>query len=130
MKKITICGKQHNIDCNALTYIKYREKFNRGIFDDIKVLKTFLAKQVVMANEIKKNNPTIQDDDIISNLSKIMIDDMDLFVGAATRIAYIMIYTADEKIEEYEKWLKNIPYLKTNDDWIAEVTEFAVDCFC
>lgn len=130
MKKITICGINYEIDCNALTYIKYREMFNRGIFDDIKVLKTFLTKQVIIAEQLKKETPELNDDDIINNLSTLMLDDMDLFVEAATRIAYIMIYTANKKVKEYEEWLKDIPILKTNDEWIAEVTEFAVNCFC
>lgn len=130
MKTITICDKRYNIECNALTYIKYREMFNRGIFDDIKVLKTFLAKQVIIAERLKKENPELDDNNIINSLSTLMLDDMDLFVEAATRIAYIMIYTANKKVEEYEEWLKNIPTLKTNDEWIAEVTEFAVNCFC
>jgi len=130
MKKIIICGQDYEIDCNALTYIKYRKMFNKGIFDDIKILQTFLTKQVVISNKLKQENPELEENVIIASLSKIMLDDMDLFVEAATRIAYIMIYTANEKIEEYEKWLKNIPYLKTNDEWIAEVTEFAVSCFC
>lgn len=130
MKTITICGKKHEIDCNALTYVKYRKLFNRGVFDDIKILQNFLNKQVLLANELKKENPDVDDATIISSLSKFMLDDMDLFAEAATRIAYIMIYTANEKVEEYEEWLKNIPSLKTNDEWIAEVTEFAVNCFC
>lgn len=130
MRTITICGKEHEIDCNALTYVKYREKFKRGIFDDIKILQNFLNKQVMLANELKKENPDLDDTLIISSLSSLMLDDMDLFAVAATRIAYIMIYTANEKVEEYEEWLRNIPSLKTNDEWIAEVTEFAVTCFC
>ncbi len=130
MKTITICGKEHKIGCNALTYVKYREKFKRGIFDDIKILQNFLNKQVMLVNELKKENPDLDDTLVISSLSSLMLDDMDLFAEAATRIAYIMIYTANEKVEEYEEWLRNIPSLKTNDEWIAEVTEFAVSCFC
>lgn len=130
MKTITICGKEHKIDCNALTYVKYRKLFNRGIFDDIKILQSFLTKQVVITEQLKKENPDVDDATIIASLSKLMLNDMDLFVEAATRIAYIMIYTANKKIAEYEKWLEDIPYLKTNDEWIAEVTEFAVSCFC
>lgn len=130
MKTIEICGKKHEIDCNALTYVKYREKFKRGIFDDIKILQNFLNKQIMIADELKKENPELEDTIIISSLSRLMLDDMDLFAEAATRIAYIMIYTANEKVEEYEEWLKKIPSLKTNDEWIAEVTEFAVNCFC
>lgn len=30
MKKITICSKEYPIDCNALTYVKYREKIQKG----------------------------------------------------------------------------------------------------
>lgn len=130
MKTITICGKKHEIDCNALTYVKYREIFKKGIFDDIKILQSFLTKQVLTAEQLKKENPNVDDATIIASLSKLMLDDMDLFAEAATRIAYIMIYTADKKVEQYEEWLENIPSLKTNDEWIAEVTEFAVSCFC
>lgn len=130
MKTIEICGKKHEIDCNALTYVKYRNMFNRGIFDDIKILQDFLTKQVYLTKKIKDENSDIDDIAIINSLSTLMIDDMDLFVEAATRIAYIMIYTANKKIEEYEKWLETIPSIKTNDEWIVEVTEFAVNCFC
>lgn len=130
MKTITICGKKYEIDCNALTYVKYRKLFNRGIFDDIKILQDFLNKQVIIANELKRDNPNVDDVTIISSLSKIMMDDMDLFAEAATRIGYVMINTANEKIKEYEEWLKDIPFLRTNDEWIVEVTEFAVSCFC
>lgn len=130
MKTITICGKEYEIDCNAFTYVKYRKLFNRGIFDDIKILQSFLVKQVIITEQLKKENPNIDNATIITNLSRVMLDDMDLFAEAATRMAYIMIYTANKKIAEYEKWLEEIPRLKTNDEWIAEVTEFAVNCFC
>lgn len=130
MKKITICNKQYEIDCNALTYVKYRKMFNRGIFDDIKILQAFLTKQVLLTKELKDENPDVDDATILAILSRAMLDDMDLFVEAATRIAYIMIYTADKKISGYEEWLENISTIKTNDEWIAEVTEFAVNCFC
>lgn len=130
MKTIEICGKKYEIDCNALTYVKYREMFARGIFDDIKILQDFLTKQVYLTKKLKDENPEVDDVVIINNLSTLMIDDMDLFVEAATRIAYIMIYTANKEIEEYENWLEKISSIKTNDEWIVEVTEFAVNCFC
>lgn len=130
MKTIEICGKKYEINCNALTYVKYREIFKRGIFDDIKILQSFLTKQVIIVEQLKKENKDIDDTTIITSLSKIMLNDMDLFAEAATRIAYIMIYTANKEIEEYEDWLETISSIKTNDEWIVEVTEFAVDCFC
>ena len=130
MKTIEICGKKYEIDCNALTYVKYRNMFNRGIFDDLKILQDFLVKYAYLTKKIKNENPDIDDITIINSLSTLMIDDMDLFAEAATRMAYIMIYTANKEIEEYENWLEKIPSIKTNDEWIVEVTEFAVNCFC
>ena len=130
MKTIEICGKEYEIECNALTYIKYRQLFNKGIFEDIKILQTFLTKQVYITRQLKEENPNVDDTTIITSLSRLMLDDIDLFAEAATRMAYIMIYTVDKNIEEYEKWLENISSIKTNDEWIAEVTEFAVSCFC
>lgn len=130
MKSIIIDDKEYNIDCNALTYVKYRQKFNRGIFDDIKILQNFLIKQVMITEELKKENPDLDDTTILASLSKLMIDDIDLFVEASTRIAYIMIYTANKNIADYEEWLANIKVIRTNDEWISEVTEFAVSCFC
>lgn len=130
MRTITICNIKYEIDCNAFTYVKFREKFKRGIFDDIKILQAFLTKQVMLANELKEENKDVDDATIINSLSKLMLDDIDLFVEAATRIAYILIYTANNKVKEYEDWLKNITTIRTNDEWIAEVTEFAVNCFC
>lgn len=130
MKTIEICGKKYEIDCNALTYVKYRNMFNRGIFDDLKILQDFLVKYAYLTKKIKDENPDIDDITIINSLSTLMIDDMDLFAEAATRMAYIMIYTANKEIEEYENWLETISSIKTNDEWIVEVTEFAVNCFC
>nr|DAX64885.1 MAG TPA: tail assembly chaperone protein [Caudoviricetes sp.] len=130
MKTIEICGKKYEIDCNALTYVKYRNMFNRGIFDDLKILQDFLVKYAYLTKKIKDENPDIDDITIINSLSTLMIDDMDLFAEAATRMAYIMIYTANKEIEEYENWLEKISSIKTNDEWIVEVTEFAVNCFC
>lgn len=130
MKTIEICGKEYSIACNALTYKNYRSKFNTDIFSDIRILQAFLTKQVLLAESLKKENPDIDDQSIISSLSTLMLEDMGLFIEAATRMAYIMILTANKKAPEYDEWLESIPSIKTNDEWIAEVTEFAVNCFC
>lgn len=130
MKTIEICGKEYPIDCNALTYKNYRSKFNTDIFSDIRTLQAFLTKQVLLAESLKKDNPNVEDSSIISSLSTLMLEDMGLFIEAATRMAYIMILAADKKIPEYDEWLESIPTIRTNDEWIAEVTEFAVNCFC
>ena len=130
MKQIEIDGNIYDIDCNALTYINYRKKFNRGIFEDIDVVQKFLTMQVLQANQLKEKNPKISEAEIVKQLSNLMLKVLDEYVEAVTRIAYICCYTANEKIGEYEDWLKNIKRINTNDPWIIEVTEFAVDCFC
>lgn len=130
MKTITICDQKYNIDCNALTYIKYRKIFDRGIFEDIQVIENFMITQTLLANKLKKDNPKITENEIIKELSRAMLKNIDEYIEAVTRIAYICIYTANEDIENYENWLKSIKRINTNDEWIVEVTEFAVNCFC
>lgn len=130
MKTITICDKQYNIVCNAFTYIQYRKVFNRGIFEDIQVLKDYLVTQTVTSIQLKEENPKLSEIELASKLSDIMVSKLDGFIEAVTRIAYILIYSANENIEDYEMFLKGIKTFKIDDDWIVEVTEFAVDCFC
>ena len=130
MKKITICGQEYEIKCNALVHSKYRLFFNRNIFDDIKILQSFLIKQTLLVSQMKDENPEIDDSTLIAKLSSVILDDAGIFIEAALRIAYVMIFMANKNIPEYENWLESIPTVKTNDEWIAEVTEVAVNCFC
>lgn len=130
MKKVKICDREFDIDCNALTYIQYRKKFNRGIFEDFEIIQNFITMQTLMANQLKKENPKITEVEITTKLSRLMLKSIDNYIEALTRIAYICCYTANPKIGEYEDWLKLIKRINTTDDWIVEVTEFAVDNFC
>lgn len=130
MKKINICGKNFDIDCNALTYLNYRKKFNTGIFKDFKTINDFTNMQVLLTNELKKKNPNISEAEIIEATSNSMLEYLDGYIDAITRIGYICCYTANQKIGEYEDWLKEITRINTNDKWIVEVTELAVNCFC
>lgn len=118
MKTIKICDKECNIDCNAYTFLQFKQVFGHGIFKDIQVLKDFFTKQAetIIKNENKEN------DSILT-----YVDD---FVEAITRIAYIFIYTVDTSFENYEDFMKDIPRLSIDDDWILEVTELAVEKFC
>lgn len=130
MKKVKICDREFDIDCNALTYIQYRKKFNRRIFEDFEIIQNFITMQTLMANQLKKENPKITEVEITTKLSRLMLKSIDNYIEAVTRIAYICCYTANPKIGEYEDWLKLIKRINTTDDWIVEVTEFAVDNFC
>lgn len=128
MKTIIICGKEHKLECNALTYVKYKNFFKRGIIEDVQILQDYLIKQTIITKQVEEKNITeVEKLSIVSNYMNKYIDD---FIIAITRIAWILIYTADKDIEEYEKWLEGISSFKIDDDWIVEVAEFAVSCFC
>ena len=128
MKTITICGKEYKLECNALTYVKYKSFFKRGIIEDIQVLQDYLIKQVVISKQV--NEEKLSDAEKISKVSTYMNKYVDDFIISITRIAWILIYTADKSIEEYDRWLETITEFKIDDNWIVEVAEFAVDCFC
>lgn len=128
MKTITICGKKYDIDCNALTYVKYKSIFKTGILKDMQFIQNYLIKQAVIAKQLDEKK--ISEEEKLSQLSEIMINDTDEFVSKITQIAWILIYTANNKVESYESWLSSITKFNVSDNWISEVTEFAVDCFC
>ena len=128
MKTITICGKKYDIDCNALTYVKYKSIFKTGILKDMQFIQNYLIKQAVVAKQLDGKN--ISEAEKLSQLSEYMITDTDEFISKITQMAWILIYTANNKVESYEVWLSSITKFNVSDDWISEVTEFAVDCFC
>lgn len=130
MKQIVIEGNPYDIDCNGLTYVLHKRLFNRGIMQDIHILQNYIITQTVKANEIKTKFPKLSDAEINNQVANFMNDYIDDFIEAITRIAYTLMYTANEKIASYENFLRSIKNFKIDDDWIVEVTEFAVDCFC
>lgn len=131
MKKIDICGKEFEIDCNAFTFVEYRKKFKEnGIFKDFKTINNFTTMQVLVTAELKKKNPEITETEIIKAVSNSMLEYLDDYIDAITRVGYICCYTANSGIGEYEEWLKGITRINTNDMWTVEVAELAVNCFC
>ena len=128
MKEILICDKKYKIDANAYTYVEYKNIFKRGIFTDIQIIKLFFAKQAEEIHLLKEKG--VSEKDIEIELQKGLLSYVDDFIGAITRLAYIFIYTADSTIKDYENFLKEIPKLSIDDEWVIEVTEFAVDKFC
>lgn len=131
MKEIKICDSVFKVDFNSLSYVKYRKVFNRGIFQDLKLLEDFIAKQVVIEQRILSESPNVTEEELSKLLSRYMIDDIDNFVEAITRIAYIGILCGNDGFNlSYENWLKKVPRINTNDSWIVEVTELAVSSFC
>lgn len=130
MKTITICGKEYKIECNAFTFVKYKKIFKTGIFDDIQKIQTFTIMQAINKEKLQKENLNISETELEEKLGKLMIPIIDEFMVSITQIAWILIYSANDEFEEYNKWLKSIDKFSINDKWIVEVTEFAVNCFC
>jgi len=128
MKTIIICGKEYKIECNALTYVKYKSIFKTGILKDMQFIQNYLIRQAVVAKQLEDKE--MSEAEKLNQISEYMINDTDEFVTKITQIAWILIYTENNKIESYEQWLTNITKFNVGDDWIAEVTEFAVNCFC
>ena len=130
MKQIVIEGNSYDIECNALTFILHKRLFNKGIMQDIHILQNYIITQTIKANELKQKFPNLSEEQINEQVSKLMNDYIDDFIEAITRIAYTLMYTANEKIKSYEEFLRSIRNFKIDDEWIVEVTEIAVDCFC
>lgn len=130
MKQIAIEGKNYDIDCNAWTYVLHKKLFNKGIMQDIHVLQNYIITQTIKANELKQKLPNLTEEQVNEQVSKFMNEYIDDFIEAITRIAYTLICTVNEKMISYEEFLKGIKNFKIDDDWIVEVTEIAVDCFC
>lgn len=130
MKTIVICGQEYNIDCNAYTRFQFHKIFKRGIIEDIQIIQEFFLRQTILTQEILKKDEKITENDLIKKLSNSLMATIDDYIDAVTRITYICIVTVDSNFMSYEEWLKTIEKINTNDIWIAEVTELAVNCFC
>ena len=128
MKKITICNKEYPIDCNAFTRFQYKKVFGVGIFSDIKILNQFSEKQSEIRKKLEKENAT--EEKIQKTINEMLMDNLDDFIDVIEKITYILIHTANPQMESFEDWLKEIEKIDLSANWIAEVTELAVNSFC
>ena len=129
MKTINIDGTEYTIDCNALTYVKYKSFFHNGIMEDMASIQEYLVRNSVYTDELIKTNKYTPEEvaGIVAEKQMKRVDD---FIIKITQITWILIYTANNKVDDYETFMSKIKNFVINDDWIAEVTEFAVSCFC
>lgn len=127
-KTINICGKDYEVSCNAYTRFQYRKMFGVGVMQDMKILKDFSNKQNKIKKELEEDKKLSQKE-IEEELSTRILEDVDDVIDVALRIAYILIYTENDKIESFEDWLKGIETIDLSSPWIQEVTEFAVNSF-
>ena len=128
MKKITICDKEYEITCNAFTRFQYKKIFGRGIFADIKILSEFSESQEKIKKELTEKG--LSDEEIEKEVNLYMMEHLDDFIDVVEKIAYILIYSADNSVESFENWLKGLDKVDLSASWISEVTELAVSSFC
>lgn len=128
MKKITICDKEYEVSCNAFTRFQYKKIFGRGIFADIKTLSEFSENQEKIRKESTKKG--LSNEEIDKEVNLYMMEHLDDFIDVVERIAYILIYSANNSIESFEDWLKGLEKIDLSASWISEVTELAVSSFC
>lgn len=128
MKIIEIEGKKYELESSAFSYIKYQSIFKSSMTKDLQFMQVYLAKQHVYAESLKKSK--LSEEELAEEISKLLIDETDEFIKIITQLAWIMMYTANQKIEDYDTFLKSLKNFNISDKWISEVTELAVDCFC
>lgn len=128
MKNITICNKEYQIASNALTRFQYKKIFGKGIFTDIKILNDFSLKEEALRQKLKEEKKTKKE--IETEITMYMMENLDDFIDVIERIAYILIYTANNNIGSFEEWLSGIDKIDLSAPWISEVTELAVNSFC
>lgn len=124
MKKITINDKEYDIACNAFTRFQYKKIFGRGMFEDIRNLNKMNEEQ-----EKLKKTFTGSEEELNQEINNITLANLDDFVDIIERIAYILIYTANDKIGSFENFLKSMDKINLSDSWVSEVTETAVASF-
>ena len=126
--KITICDKEYEVACNAFTRFQYKKVFGKGIFENLKVLQNFAEKQEKIRAELTEKK--CSEEEITQAINSYMMEKFDDFLDVVEKMAYILILTANDKFESFENWLKGIEKIDMSEDWIGEVTEFAVSSFC
>ena len=127
MKTITINEKEYQIQCNALTRFNYKKIFNTGIFEDIQRINTFNIEQEEKRIALEKEGKSKEQID--KEINNLMLGRLDDILDAIQKIAYIEIYTANNKVGSFEEWLGSIEKINLSEPWIAEVTEYAVNSF-
>lgn len=120
MKTITINNVEQKINCNALTYLYYRQIFDKSIFDDINIIREFLLLQI-KANSIEEKDK--------DEINKNILLKLNLYIDAISRLTYTAIYTQNQNIEDYMVWIKKNEILEQNNDCISIIIENVINCF-
>lgn len=125
MKKITISGNEYDIDCNAYTRFLYKKTFGNGIFKDLKKITEFLEMQNKKRQELEGHS----EEEIATEINKVILDNFDDFLDVLLQIAYILVLTGNPQTGSFDNWIRKIEKVDISEPWVSEVTELAVSSF-
>lgn len=118
MKSILIGDNKYKVECNALSYIFYKQIFNINIFDDINRIREYLIFQRNLSQNAIQN-------DLEAATKKVQN-----FLDAISRLTYICIYCENREIEEFEEWKNKNNLLNSEEnDWIGKIIQLVTDCY-
>ena len=106
--KIIIRNKEYIGQCNVLSYIYYKKIFKTNIFDDLDNLRKCLLN-------ITESNTEAQD---IINFYELLI-----------KMIYILIYSKNQDIEEFDEWSKDIKIEDFTEELTAKAIEVVLESF-
>ena len=99
MRKITICDKEYDVTCNAFTRFQYKKIFGKGIFADVKTLNELSENQEKIRKELTQKG--LSKEEIEKEINIYMMEHLDDFIDVVEKIAYILIYSANNSIERF-----------------------------
>lgn len=131
MKKIKINDKEYEINCTAYTRFEFNQIFHSGIFAEVGKIQKFARLQNELYSQIdqKAIKEKLTDEEVETLKSEAVMSIIDDFLDAVEKLTYIFIYSANKNIGSFEDWLSSIDKIDISEDWISEVTEFAVASF-
>ena len=105
---IKIKGKKYIGQCNALSYIFYKKIFNTNIFDDLKIFRKALI-------DIENGN---NNKESVLNFYEIL-----------QKFIYVLIYTKNQDIEDYEEWKSLLELKDITENVINSTIEIIIKSF-
>lgn len=128
MSEIIIKEKVYTISCNALTRFHYKKLFGTGIFKDIALLQKINTKSEELRKELKK---TLEDEkEIEEKVNESLLEDADTLLDVVEKMAYVLIYTADNGFMSFNNWLESMESIDLKETWVSEVINIISKSFC
>lgn len=129
MKEIMIGDQKYKIDCGAITYVDYEEKFHKNVFEDLNFITSYEVEQAKLSIELTKSNPELSQYEIQTLIFDKTKDKLDEYIDCITKLCWICIYYVNPNIEDYDVWYRSLKRLSLGDAWISEVIALLGNCF-